>query len=55
VLTLLGFIETTYIAGFVWLALAGAGPVSLDWLLFGRKVSLPRPLLHPETPATDHR
>jgi putative oxidoreductase len=31
--TLLGFDEFTYLALFVWLAIAGAGPVSLDHLL----------------------
>jgi putative oxidoreductase len=34
--TLLGFDETEYLALFLWLAIAGAGTVSLDWLL-GRK------------------
>ena len=33
---LLGFDETEYLALFLWLAIAGAGPASLDWLL-GRK------------------
>ncbi|MGO9831274.1 MAG: DoxX family protein [Myxococcaceae bacterium] len=36
VATLFGFIEFTYLACFVWLALAGAGAVSLDRLLFAR-------------------
>jgi putative oxidoreductase len=31
--TLLGFDETEYLALFLWLAIAGAGRVSLDWLL----------------------
>ncbi len=31
--TLLGFDETEYLALFLWLAVAGAGTVSLDWLL----------------------
>jgi putative oxidoreductase len=31
--TLLGFDETAYLAIFVWLAIAGAGPFSLDRLL----------------------
>ncbi len=31
--TLLGFDETEYLALFFWLAIAGAGRVSLDWLL----------------------
>ena len=30
---LLGFDETEYLALFLWLAIAGAGAVSLDWLL----------------------
>ncbi|HWX29932.1 MAG TPA: DoxX family protein [Steroidobacteraceae bacterium] len=37
--TLLGFDETEYLALFLWLAIAGAGPASLDWLL-GRKRSM---------------
>jgi len=31
--TLLGFDETEYLALFLWLAIAGAGTVSIDWLL----------------------
>jgi putative oxidoreductase len=31
--TLLGFDETEYLALFLWLAIAGAGPLSLDFLL----------------------
>jgi putative oxidoreductase len=31
--TLLGFDETEYLALFLWLAIAGAGSISLDWLL----------------------
>lgn len=31
--TLLGFEEATYFAAFTWLAIAGPGAVSLDWLL----------------------
>jgi putative oxidoreductase len=31
--TLLGFEEMTYFAAFVWLAIAGPGPISLDRLL----------------------
>ena len=31
--TLLGFEEVVYMALFGWLAVAGPGPVSLDWLL----------------------
>jgi putative oxidoreductase len=37
--TLLGFDETEYLALFLWLAIAGAGTVSLDWLL-GRRRSV---------------
>jgi putative oxidoreductase len=43
--TLLAFDESVYFAGFLWLAVAGAGKASLDWLIFGRKSPLPRPLL----------
>jgi putative oxidoreductase len=51
--SLLGFNEFTYLACFVWLAVAGAGPISLDRLLFGRRVdALPKPLLRPSAPAT---
>lgn len=36
--TLLGFDETEYLALFLWLAIAGAGPLSLDHLLMrGRR------------------
>jgi len=35
--TLLGFDETEYLALFLWLAIAGAGPISLDRLLKGSK------------------
>jgi putative oxidoreductase len=35
--TLLGFDETEYLALFLWLAIAGAGTVSLDWLLGRRR------------------
>jgi len=31
--TLLGFDETEYLALFLWLAIAGAGTLSIDWLL----------------------
>jgi putative oxidoreductase len=44
--------EMTYLTCFVWLAVAGAGAVSLDRLFFGRRpASLPKPLLHPPTVA----
>lgn len=36
--TLLGFDETEYLALFLWLAVAGAGRVSLDYLLERRSV-----------------
>ena len=45
--SLLAFEETTYLAGFLWLFVAGAGKASLDALLFGRKSALPRPLVRP--------
>lgn len=35
--SLLAFEEFTYLAGFLWLFVAGAGKVSLDALLFARK------------------
>jgi len=35
--SLLAFEEFTYLAGFLWLFVAGAGRASLDALLFGRK------------------
>ena len=44
--SLLAFDESVYFAGFLWLAVAGAGKASLDWLIFRRKSGLPRPLLH---------
>ncbi len=39
--TLLGFDETEYLALFLWLAIAGAGAVSLDHLLERRAVRQP--------------
>jgi len=52
--SLLGFNEFAYLACFVWLAVAGAGPISLDRLLFGRKSDrLPKPLLRPSAQATE--
>lgn len=53
--SLLAFEEFTYLAGFLWLFVAGAGKASLDALLFGRKESLPRPLLRPGAVATEQR
>jgi putative oxidoreductase len=35
--TLLGFEEVSYMALFGWLAVAGPGPISLDWLLQRRR------------------
>jgi putative oxidoreductase len=46
--SLLAFDEFTYLAGFFWLFVAGAGKASLDALLFGRKGRLSRPLLRPD-------
>jgi putative oxidoreductase len=39
--SLFAFEEFTYLAGFLWLFVAGAGKASLDALLFGRKNALP--------------
>jgi putative oxidoreductase len=36
--TLLGFDETEYLALFLWLAIAGGGRISLDWLLTPHRV-----------------
>jgi len=49
VVSVLSFIEFTYIAGLVWLAVSGAGLASLDRLLARRPVKLPRPLPRPAT------
>jgi putative oxidoreductase len=38
--TLLGFDETEYLALFLWLAIAGAGTLSIDWLLGKRRSEL---------------
>ncbi len=45
--TLLAFDETLYLAGFLWLFVAGAGKASLDALIFGRKSGLPHSLIRP--------
>ena len=51
---LLGFEEWSYLVFFIWIALAGAGPLSLDALakrLLARQPSagaLPKPLLRPQ-------
>jgi len=50
-LTLLSFIEVTYLSGFLWLLLAGAGKVSLDAVLFGRWRAATRPVLESSPPA----
>ena len=49
VTSVLGFIEFTYLAGLVWLAVSGAGRASLDALFSRREVKLPRPLPRPAT------
>ena len=46
--SLLAFEEFTYLAGFLWLFVAGAGKASLDALLFGRKGRLPGGLARPD-------
>ena len=38
--SLLAFDEFTYLSGFLWLFVAGAGRASLDSLLFGRRAGL---------------
>jgi putative oxidoreductase len=53
--SLLAFDESVYFAGFLWLAVAGAGKASLDWLIFGRKSPLPRPLLHSRNVPAEQR
>ena len=53
--SLLAFDEFLYFAGFLWLAVAGAGKASLDWLFFGRKSPLPRPLLRPGNVPAEQR
>ena len=44
--TLLGFDEFEYLALFVWLAIAGAGPVSLDHLLQRTSRNTYRPMVN---------
>jgi len=53
--SLLAFEESTYLAGFLWLTVAGAGKASLDALLFGRRSSLPRPLLRADAVPVEQR
>jgi putative oxidoreductase len=58
--TLVGFEEWSYLVFFIWLAVAGAGPLSLDALIArvrGRAAAgstsdggLPKPLLRPQQP-----
>ena len=54
--SLLGFEEWSYLVFFIWIALAGAGPISLDALITRLRkrgdAPLPKPLLRPrsETP-----
>jgi putative oxidoreductase len=38
-LTLIGFDETEYLALFLWLAIAGAGPIALDHLISRRRTT----------------
>ena len=52
--TLLGFEEWTYIVLFIWLALVGPGPLSLDALLARLRPranggALPKPVLRPQS------
>lgn len=53
--SLLAFEESTYLAGFLWLFVAGAGKASLDALIFGRRSALPRPLLRPGAVPAEQR
>jgi putative oxidoreductase len=52
---LVGFEEWSYLVLFLWLAVAGAGPLSLDRLIArlrsrpGTPAGLPKPLLRPQT------
>jgi putative oxidoreductase len=53
--SLLAFDESIYLAGFLWLFVAGAGKASLDALFFGRKNGLPHPLLRSGGVAAEER
>ena len=53
--SLLAFDESIYLAGFLWLFVAGAGKASLDALFFGRRNGVPRPLLRPGGVAAEER
>jgi putative oxidoreductase len=50
---LVGFQEWSYLVLFIWIALAGAGPLSLDALIArlrrGDPAAPPSPLLHPHS------
>ena len=52
--TLLGFEEWSYIVFFVWLALAGPGPLSLDGLIARRRARMRGPLSEPLREALVH-
>lgn len=55
---LVGFEEWSYLVLFVWIALAGAGPLSLDWIITrllerkARATPRPEPLLRPRSETT---
>ena len=53
--SLLAFDEFTYLAGFLWLFVAGAGKASLDALLFGRKGRLSHRVGHPDRLPVEQR
>ena len=53
--SLFAFEEFTYLAGYLWLTVAGAGKASLDALVFGRRSSLSRPLLRPDAVPVEQR
>jgi len=53
--SVLAFDEFTYLAGFLWLFVAGAGKASLDRLLVTRRSALPRPLLRPSAAIAEQR
>ncbi len=48
--SLLAFEESTYLAGFLWLFVAGAGKASLDAVLFRRRSAMPGPMLRSTSP-----
>jgi len=53
--SLLAFDEFTYLSGFLWLFVAGAGRASLDALLFGRKERHSRRLPHSDQRPIEQR